>query len=188
MVLALLLATSLAAAGPTAAKPANPRVVLDTTEGKIVLELFPDKAPATVENFLLYVKAGHYTGTIFHRVIANFMIQGGFFTTQWEKKRTADPIPNESKNGLHNERGTVSMARVADKPDSATSQFFINLGHNDRLNYPNSQGSGYAVFGKVVEGMNVADAIGKSPTGPGGFFPSDVPKKAVVIKTATVLK
>jgi cyclophilin family peptidyl-prolyl cis-trans isomerase len=187
MVLALLLATSLAAAQPAAGAAANPRVVLDTTEGKIVLELFPDKAPVTVENFLKYVKAGHYTQTIFHRVMAGFMVQGGIYTTQWEAKRTADPIKNESSNGLHNERGTLAMARPA-KPDSATCEFFINLGHNDRLNFPKVEGSGYAVFGKVVEGMAVVDAIGKMPTGPGGRLPQYVPKKMVVIKTAKVEK
>jgi peptidyl-prolyl cis-trans isomerase B (cyclophilin B) len=185
MVLALLLATTLASANDASAKPAKPRVVLDTTEGKIVLELDRDKAPASVENFLAYVKAGHFTGTIFHRVIPGFMIQGGGFTAQFEQKPTAAAIQNESSNGLKNDRGTIAMARTAD-PNSATTQFFINLVNNDFLNYPKAQGSGYTVFGHVVEGMSVVEAIGKAPTGAGGPFPKDVPKKQVLIKSAAL--
>jgi peptidyl-prolyl cis-trans isomerase A (cyclophilin A)/peptidyl-prolyl cis-trans isomerase B (cyclophilin B) len=184
MVFALLLATTLASSNDAAAKPAKPRVVLDTTEGKIVLELDREKAPASVENFLAYVKAGHYTGTIFHRVIPGFMIQGGGFTAQFDQKPTAAPVQNESSNGLKNDRGTIAMARTND-PNSATTQFFVNLVNNDFLNYKGT-GTGYTVFGKVVEGMSVVEAIGKAPTGAGGPFPKDVPKKTVLIKSASL--
>ena len=184
MVFALLLATTLASSNDAAAKPAKPRVVLDTTEGKIVIELNREKAPASVDNFLAYVKSGHYAGTIFHRVIPGFMAQGGGFTAEFEQKTTSAPIQNESSNGLRNDRGTIAMARTND-PNSATTQFFINLVNNDFLNYK-GPGTGYAVFGQVVEGMSVVDAIAKTPTGAGGPFPKDVPKKQVLIKSATL--
>jgi peptidyl-prolyl cis-trans isomerase B (cyclophilin B) len=166
----------------------HPRVRLQTSLGVIVLELNHDKAPKTVDNFLRYVREGHYDGTIFHRVIPNFMIQGGGFTEDYKQKPTHDPIQNEADNGLANDRGTIAMARTGD-PQSATAQFFINVADNDFLNYSSStpQGWGYAVFGKVVEGMDVADKIVNTPTGPGGPFPKDAPRQQVVIEKATVV-
>ena len=142
--------------------PANPKVALETSKGIITLELFQDKAPISVKNFLDYVKSGHYDGTIFHRVIAGFMIQGGGFSKSWEKKSTNAPIKNEADNGLANKPGTVAMARTG-VVDSATSQFFINLVDNRSLNH-SSRNFGYAVFGKVVEGMDVVSAIGRART------------------------
>jgi peptidyl-prolyl cis-trans isomerase A (cyclophilin A) len=159
------------------------KVRLATTAGDIVVELDPAKAPKSVANFLQYVKAGHYDGTIFHRVISNFMIQGGGMTADMKEKETRAPIPLESKNGLLNQRGTVAMARTPD-PNSATAQFFINVKDNDFLNQAQAKdGNGYAVFGKVVQGMDVVDKIKDTPTGPG-----DVPLQPVVIKKATVEK
>lgn len=171
-----------------AASSAAPKVRLDTSMGAIVLELDQEKAPATVDNFLSYVKDGHYDGTIFHRVIANFMVQGGGFAQDYRQKATKAPIKNEADNGLKNERGTVAMARTSD-PHSATAQFFINVVNNDFLNYTaaNSRGWGYAVFGKVVEGMDVVDKIRNTPTGSGGPFPTDVPREMIVIQKATVV-
>jgi len=168
---------------------ANPRVDLKTTDGTIVLELYPKKAPKTVANFLQYVRDGFYDGTIFHRVIDGFMIQGGGYTATYEHKPTRPPIPNEANNGLSNKRGTIAMARTSD-PNSATSQFFINVVDNPGLDYsaPTPQGWGYCVFGKVVKGMTVVDKIRKTPTGPAGPFPSDVPRTAIVIEKATVEK
>ena len=162
----------------------NPQVVLETSKGKIVLELYPDKAPVTVKNFLAYVDAKFYDGTIFHRVIPNFMIQGGGFTADMNQKPTNDPIQNEADNGLKNQRGTIAMART-NVPDSATSQFFINSVSNDFLNFKSksAQGWGYAVFGKVVEGLDVVDAISAVKTGTSGGF-RDVPAEPVVIKSA----
>ena len=142
--------------------PVNPKVALETSKGIITLELFQDKAPISVKNFLDYVKSGHYDGTIFHRVIAGFMIQGGGFSKSWEKKSTNAPIKNEADNGLANKPGTVAMARTG-VVDSATSQFFINLVDNRSLNH-SSRNFGYAVFGKVVEGMDVVSAIGRART------------------------
>lgn len=156
----------------------HPRVTLDTTKGKIVIELDPDKAPKTVDNFLKYVKEGHYDGTVFHRVIAGFMIQGGGYDASGAERPTRPPIENESNNGLKNERGTIAMARTGD-PHSATSQFYISVVDNRSLDYA-PQRWGYAVFGKVVEGMDVVDAIAGVRTGPG-----DKPVEAVVIKKAT---
>jgi len=166
----------------------HPRVRLQTNLGVIVLELNHDKAPKSVDNFLRYVREGHYDGTIFHRVIPNFMIQGGGFTEDYKQKPTHEPIQNEADNGLGNDRGTIAMARTGD-PQSATAQFFINVADNDFLNYssPTPQGWGYAVFGKVVEGMDVADKIVNTPTGPGGPFPKDAPRQQVVIEKATVV-
>ena len=162
----------------------NPQVVLETSKGKIVLELYPDKAPVTVKNFLAYVDAKFYDGTIFHRVIPNFMIQGGGFTADMNQKPTNDPIQNEADNGLKNQRGTIAMART-NVPHSATSQFFINSVNNDFLNFKSksARGWGYAVFGKVVEGLEVVDAISAVKTGTSGRF-RDVPAEPVVIKSA----
>jgi len=157
------------------------KVKLATTQGDIVLELDAAKAPKTVENFVQYVKAGHYNGTVFHRVIDNFMIQGGGMTADLKQKPTRAPIPLESKNGLNNVRGSVAMARTSD-PNSATAQFFISVKDNAFLDAANSpDGNGYAVFGKVVSGMDVVDKIRAVPTGPG-----DVPLTPVTIKTATL--
>ncbi len=167
-------------------KPAtNPRVLLDTTKGRIVLELYAAKAPKTVKNFLDYVKAGQYNGVIFHRVIPGFMVQGGGFTPDMKEKATRASIQNEADNGLSNDRGTIAMARTAD-PHSASAQFFINLKDNDFLNHSgkNAQGWGYAVFGKVVEGMDVVDQIAQVRTGRKGMH-DDVPVEAVVIQKAT---
>ena len=189
LVLAAALSASPASepAKPAAAATANPRVALETNKGKIVLELDAAKAPKTVANFLEYVKSGHYDGTIFHRVIAGFMVQGGGFDTRMEQKPTRPPVQNEADNGLKNARGTVAMARTSD-PHSASSQFFVNLVDNTFLNYKSkdAQGWGYTVFGKVVEGMDVVDAIAKIKTGPRGPFGSDVPNEGVQITKASV--
>jgi cyclophilin family peptidyl-prolyl cis-trans isomerase len=161
---------------------------LETSKGKIVLELFPDNAPETVKNFLYYVDAKYYDGTVFHRVIPNFMIQGGGFTTDMKRKTTQAPIKNEADKGLKNERGTISMARTGD-PHSATAQFFINSKNNDFLNHRSKtqQGWGYTAFGKVVEGMKTVDAISAVKTKTLGGF-RDVPAEPVVITSATRLK
>ena len=162
---------------------ADPQVDIKTSEGTIRLELFASKAPVSVENFLQYVKEGHYNGTIFHRVIKDFMIQGGGMDTNMRQKPTRGQIKNESTNGLKNDIGTVAMARTSVR-DSATSQFFINTKNNDFLNYSGEspQGYGYAVFGKVVSGMDVVMKIGNAATGPG-----DVPKTQVVIESISVV-
>jgi len=160
-------------------------VKLQTTLGDIVIELNEDKAPETVKNFLAYVRDGYYDGTIFHRVINNFMIQGGGFNNQMMQKSTQDPIKNEADNGLANDRGTIAMARTPD-PDSATSQFFINHKNNEFLNFtaPSAQGWGYCVFGKVTDGMDVVDAIASvSTTTHSGH--SDVPEDVIEITSAT---
>jgi len=164
------------------------QVKLATNRGDIVLELDPVKAPKTVENFLAYVESGHYDGTIFHRVIDGFMIQGGGLTADMKQKPTRAPIPNEADNGLKNLRGTVAMARTQD-PNSATAQFFINVADNDFLDYraPTVQGWGYCVFGKVVQGMDVVDAIKSVKTGTVGPY-RDVPLEPVVIEHAEVLR
>ncbi|MDQ6627442.1 MAG: peptidylprolyl isomerase [Pseudomonadota bacterium] len=159
------------------------KVKLATSAGDIVIELDAAKAPKTVANFLTYVTSGHYNGTVFHRVIPNFMIQGGGMTPDLQEKPTLKPIALESRTGLTNQRGTVAMARTGD-PNSATSQFFINVKDNDFLNQAQSRdGNGYAVFGKVIEGMDVVDKIRVVPTGPG-----DVPATPVIIKRATLEK
>jgi peptidyl-prolyl cis-trans isomerase A (cyclophilin A) len=159
------------------------KVKLATSAGDIVVELNAAKAPKTVENFVQYVKAGHYDGTVFHRVINNFMIQGGGMTADLKEKATRAPIPLEARNGLNNDRGTIAMARTPD-PNSATAQFFINVKDNDFLNAARSpDGNGYAVFGKVVSGMDVVDKIRAVPTGPG-----DVPTTPVTIKKASLEK
>ena len=175
------------AAGAPGALAADPQVDLKTNMGTIRIELYPAKAPKSVENFLQYVKDGHFNGTIFHRVIDNFMIQGGGFDKGYKQKSTRAPIENEAKNGLKNDLGTLAMARTS-APHSASSQFFINLKDNNFLNAASSQdGWGYAVFGKVVGGMDVVMKIAKTPTGPGGPFPTDAPREMVVIESATVI-
>lgn len=162
-------------------------IKLNTTAGEIILELNSKAAPKSVENFVTYVKAGHYDGTVFHRVIDDFMIQGGGMTIDMSEKITLAPIPLESKNGLKNERGTVAMARTMN-PNSATSQFFINLENNSFLDQTNApDGNGYAVFGKVVKGMNVVDKIRKTPTGNVGAH-QNVPKTPIVITKASLEK
>ena len=164
------------------------KVLLKTNKGDITLSLDAAKAPKTVANFLQYVKSGHYDGTIFHRVIDNFMIQGGGMTAGLKEKSSGAQIENEANNGLKNERGTVAMARTSD-PHSATAQFFINVNDNDFLNHtaPNAQGWGYAVFGTVTDGLDVVDTIRKVKTGNAGFH-QDVPAEDVVIEKASVLE
>jgi len=175
------------AAVPSGALAADPQVDLRTNLGTIRLELYPAKAPKTVENFLQYVKDGHYNATIFHRVIDGFMIQGGGFDGSYKQKPTRDPIQNEAKNGLKNDIGTITMARTS-APHSASAQFFINVKNNDFLNAESAQdGWGYAVFGKVISGMDVVTKIAKTPTGSGGPFRTDVPKQPVVIESVTVV-
>jgi len=158
-------------------------VEMKTNFGNIVLELYPDKAPKTVENFLQYVADGFYKNTVFHRVIPNFMIQGGGFDTTLNQKPTRSQITNEAANGLKNEAGTIAMARTSD-PHSASAQFFINVANNGFLNYkaPNQSGYGYTVFGKVISGIDVVHKIASIPTGSGGPFSSDVPKSSVIIE------
>ncbi|MBK1672248.1 peptidylprolyl isomerase [Ectothiorhodospira shaposhnikovii] len=158
-----------------------PRVTIETTKGTIVLELYADKAPETVANFLAYANDGFYDGTIFHRVIPGFMVQGGGFTQDMQQKPTKDPIRNEANNGLSNEVGTVAMARTPN-PHSATAQFFINVQHNRFLDFTaeTPQGWGYAVFGKVVEGMDVVESIVAVPTGNHGMH-QDVPREPVIM-------
>ena len=164
------------------------KVEMQTTKGTIVLELDDEKAPETVRNFVEYVQTGHYDGTIFHRVIDGFMIQGGGFTKDMNQKATKAPIRNEASNGLRNKRGTIAMARTM-VVDSATSQFFINLVDNDFLDFtlPTPQGYGYAVFGRVADGMDVVDAIAKVKTGYHGPH-QNVPEEAIVVTQATVLQ
>lgn len=168
-----------------AAVLAAPMVEINTSEGKIVVDLNKKAAPETVNNFLKYADEGFYNGTIFHRVINNFMIQGGGFTTKMDQKKTKAPIRLEDKNGLKNTVGTIAMARTND-PNSATSQFFINLKDNDFLN-GNAMKDGYAVFGKVVQGMDVVRKIGRTPTTRKGFY-DDVPVRPVIIESVKVLK
>ncbi len=178
---------------------ANPQVELDTTAGKITLELYPEAAPKTVENFLSYVKGKQYDGTQFHRVIDGFMIQGGGFTADFSPKPTRPPIVNEaemsSKAGLKNGPGTIAMARTSD-PNSATNQFFINVNDNSRLNFrsPEPSGIGYTVFGKVITGMDVVNKIAKAPKGGGKpvppgtpMDPRDVPTEPIVITSAKII-
>lgn len=180
LALIILAGAQSAAAADQAA--VNPRVVVETSKGRIVIELFPQKAPATVQNFLAYVDAGFYTGTVFHRVIPNFMIQGGGLTADMQKKPTEKPVANEADNGLKNTRGSVAMARTSE-PHSATNQFFINTADNEFLNHRGKtpQGWGYAVFGRIAEGMSVVDAISGVKTGSSGMF-QDVPVEPVVIE------
>ncbi len=177
-----------ASAGAPAPSDPFPRVRLATSLGDIVLELDRNKAPRTVDNFLRYVRDGFYDGTIFHRVIRGFMIQGGGYTTALQKKATRPPIRNEADNGLRNRRGTIAMARTGE-PHSATAQFFINVADNGFLDHvePTRRGWGYAVFGRVVAGMDVVDRIQRTPTGRVGPFRRDAPLRPVVIRRATVL-
>jgi cyclophilin family peptidyl-prolyl cis-trans isomerase len=169
--------------------PSNPRALIKTSLGDITVELDAIKAPKSTENFVKYAQDGFYNGTIFHRVIGNFMIQGGGFTPDLRQKPTRPSIPNEAKNGLSNKRGTLAMARTPD-PNSATAQFFINLVDNRNLDFVSDERAetwGYAVFGKVLEGMDVVDKIAASPTGPKGPFRSDVPTTDVVIEKVEIL-
>jgi peptidyl-prolyl cis-trans isomerase A (cyclophilin A) len=201
---ALVLSIGLGATGWAFGAEAAPKVRFNTTAGEFVVEVYPDKAPKTVENFLRYVKDHHYDGTIFHRVIDNFMVQGGGYDQKYNEKPTRPPVPHEgreaaAKGGPKNTRGTLAMARTAD-PNSATAQFFINVKDNEFLDpVPLAAGEapaprdaqklwGYTVFGKVVSGMDVIDRIKGTPTGPGGPFPSDVPRTPVVIKSATLVQ
>lgn len=166
-----------------------PQIQFETNQGVITLELYPDKAPKTVQNILKYVESGFYDGTIFHRVMDGFMIQGGGFNTRYERKDTFAPIPNEADNGLKNLRGTIAMARTGD-PHSATAQFFINVADNSTLDHraPTTRGWGYTVFGKVIKGMQVVNKIRKIPTGPGGPFARNLPRTQIVINKATIVK
>jgi peptidyl-prolyl cis-trans isomerase A (cyclophilin A) len=173
-------------ATPAAAADANPRVRIETSLGGFTIEIRPDKAPKSSANFLEYVNSNFYDGTVFHRVIRGFMIQGGGMTPDLVQKPTRGPIPIESNNGLKNVRGAVSMARTGN-PNSATSQFFVNVVDNAFLDYPGRDGFGYTVFGSVVEGMDVVDKIRSVETGPKNMF-DDVPKEAIAIKSARVLK
>lgn len=200
--LALTLGASLAATGcnarepgrqtvstaPQAGQPANPRVLIETSKGNITVELFPRNAPISTENFLRHVNAGFYDGTIFHRVIPGFMIQGGGMLPDLTEKTRGTPIRNEADNGLKNLRGTLAMARTGE-PHSATSQFFINVSDNHFLNHrgKSPEGWGYAVFGRVVDGMEIADAIAALPRGNRGPH-QDVPLEPVVMKKLTVIE
>lgn len=167
----------------------NPQVRMETNMGTVDIELYMKQAPQSVNNFLRYVNEDFYSDTIFHRVIKGFMIQGGGFTTNYQKKPNYDPVTNEADNGLKNDRGTIAMARTG-IPHSATSQFFINTVDNDFLNFTNksTRGWGYAVFGKVTRGLDIVDKIESTATGPGGPFPSDAPQQQVIIKSIKLLK
>ncbi|BCS55149.1 peptidylprolyl isomerase [Geobacter sp. SVR] len=188
VVAALLLSTGVALAAGATKATKNPVVLMETSQGNVKLELFEKEAPISVKNFLDYVNSGFYGGTIFHRVIAGFMIQGGGFTGDFKQKPTKAPIKNEATNGLKNQRGTLAMARTG-IVDSATAQFFINVADNDFLNHRDTtmQGYGYAVFGKVLEGMDVVDKIAAVKTGFSRGM-GDVPVEQVVIKSVKVLK
>ena len=184
--MALTLAATLLVTGAAWAQTAAaPRVKLATSAGDIVVELAPEKAPKTVANFLQYVKDKHYDGTVFHRVIDGFMIQGGGFTADMRQKPTRAPVPLEASNGLKNAKYTIAMARTGD-PNSATAQFFINVKDNTMLDAPNPDGHGYAVFGKVVSGADVVDKIRAARTGSKGGM-GDVPLEPITIQSATVV-
>ena len=163
--------------------PAHPHIRIETTEGTFVLELEGKRAPITVRNFLSLVDSGYYDGTMFHRVIADFMVQGGGYMLKLSEKEPDDTIPNESGNGMSNSYGTIAMARTSN-PHSAAAQFFINIADNSRLD-PRPNSWGYAVFGYVIEGMEVVDKIAKVQTGPGGKFKSDVPVVPIILKKAS---
>jgi len=171
------------------AHAANPKVKMETSKGTIIIELYADKAPKSVANFLSYVNAGAYDGTIFHRVIKDFMNQGGGFTPDYKKVDTKDPVQNEADNGLKNLKYTVAMARTGE-PHSATNQFFINTADNAFLDYTGKsmRGWGYTVFGNVIEGQNVADIISRAATGSGGPFSKDVPRTPIIIEKMTEIK
>jgi peptidyl-prolyl cis-trans isomerase A (cyclophilin A) len=177
---------SMLVAGAVRAEGKNPMVLMSTSMGDIKIELYEDKAPVTVKNFLAYVNDKFYDGTIFHRVIPSFMIQGGGFDKGMKQKATKASIKNEAANGLKNDAGTIAMARTSD-PDSATAQFFINVVNNDGLNRPKPDGHGYAVFGKVVDGMDVVHKIEHVQTTTKGMY-HNVPAEPVVIKSVTVVK
>lgn len=168
---------------------ANPQVKIETSLGDMRAELYPDKAPKTVENFLQYVREGHYDGTTFHRVIRGFMIQGGGVTTDLKEKKTRAPIGNEANNGLKNQIGTLAMARTSD-PHSATAQFFINHNNNTFLDFKglNPRDYGYTVFGKVIAGTDVIDKIADQPTGANAMFGGDAPREPVVIKRISIVE
>ena len=168
---------------------ANPKVKMETSKGTIIIELYADKAPKSVANFLSYVNAGAYDGTIFHRVIKDFMNQGGGFTPDYKKVDTKDPVQNEADNGLKNLKYTVAMARTGE-PHSATNQFFINTADNAFLDYTGKsmRGWGYTVFGNVIEGQNIADIISRAATGSGGPFSKDVPRTPIIIEKMTEIK
>jgi peptidyl-prolyl cis-trans isomerase A (cyclophilin A)/peptidyl-prolyl cis-trans isomerase B (cyclophilin B) len=178
---------SVAAEQPADTTASNPRVVINTNQGTIEVELYPQQAPKTVANFLAYVKQDFYSGTVFHRVIKNFMIQGGGFTTELERKDTLAPVENEAYNGLPNKRGSIAMART-NQPHSATSQFFINTADNKFLNFSSKsmRGWGYTVFGQVTQGMDVVGRIENSRTGAGGVFSQDVPLDRVIIHSIQI--
>ncbi len=167
----------------------NPKVKMETSKGTMIIELYPDKAPKTVANFLDYVNSGTYDGTIFHRVIKDFMNQGGGFTPDYKKVDTKDPVQNEADNGLKNLKLTVAMARTS-APHSATNQFFINTADNAFLDHTGKsmRGWGYTVFGKIIEGENIAGAISRVATGPGGSFATDVPRTPIIITKMTEIK
>ncbi|MDF4024320.1 peptidylprolyl isomerase [Luteibacter sp. PPL201] len=194
---ALLLALPAAVLAQQAAKPEagpqgpveHPRVLMHTTQGDFTVELYPEKAPKSVANFLQYVRDGFYDGTVFHRVVDGYMVQGGLYSRDLTQRRTRAPIPSEADNGLSNLRGTVAVARGTD-PNSGTSQFFVNLVDNRRLDYVSNQSGltwGFAVFGKVVSGMDTIDKIAKLPTRAQGPFVGDVPNPLVIIDTASVV-
>jgi peptidyl-prolyl cis-trans isomerase A (cyclophilin A) len=176
----------MAIASPVFAADAAPQVKFETSMGNFVVEVYPDKAPKTVENFLLYVKTKQYDGTIFHRVIPNFMVQGGGYTDKYDEKIARPPIPLEALNGLKHEAGTIAMART-NEPNSARAQFFVNVKENPFLNAKGSS-DGYTVFGRVVSGMETINKIKDVATGSGGPFPTDVPKTPVLINSATLVK
>ena len=185
----LSVAPSVAAEQSTDTAASNPRVMINTNQGTIELELYPQQAPKTVANFLRYVKQDFYSGTVFHRVIKNFMIQGGGFTQDLQRKDTLAPVENEAFNGLQNKRGSIAMART-NQPHSASSQFFINTADNEFLNFRSKtmRGWGYTVFGQVVQGMDVVERIENSRTGAAGVFSQDVPLEPVIIQTVQIIQ
>lgn len=185
LILALLLGSVAANAQTKGNIVAHPQVRMETTEGTVVLELDTRRAPLSVANFLRLVESGFYDGTIFHRVVRNFVVQGGGHDAKFTAREDDKAVPNESGNGLSNLRGTIAMARTSD-PHTANGQFFINLNDNLQLD-PQPERWGYAVFGKVIEGMEAVDTMGTLPTGPGGPFPKDVPTLPIVVKTMTVV-
>lgn len=182
--LSILLMLTVGSACVSFAQEQATKVQFQTTAGNFTVELYPSKAPKTVENFVQYVKDKHYNGTIFHRVIPGFMIQGGGFTTAMQQKPTRAPVALEASNKLKNDRGTIAMARTAD-PNSATAQFFINVVDNPSLNAPLPDGHGYTVFGKVTKGMDTIDKIRSAPTANTGMY-QDVPQAPIIINSATL--
>jgi peptidyl-prolyl cis-trans isomerase A (cyclophilin A) len=191
LLLVLPLTLAAQAAKPTAAAPAtpSPQVLLHTSQGDITLELYPDKAPKSVANFLQYVRDGFYAGTLMHRAIPGYLVQGGLYTRDLQPKRTRSAVPSEADNGLSNLRGTIAVARGAD-PDSGTAQFFFNLVDNRRLDFAGNQSGltwGYTVFGKVIKGMDIVDKIAALPTRALGPFAGDVPNPLVLIESANVV-